>query len=293
MPEQVNKNWEVEVNAAVAKIGPVKGGELIIRTKNATKDLLGKLPQSGKVYLEQMMYAAYCSALRDDRTIKESEKAKLLKEYNREVRRTMIAPPISERKSPVKPPKNHVEGNTEPQTKIESPMANDAEKHTKSSNVSKMMKQETLLYFFENDFNTLFRPNSNYLMGVKCEGKEEEMVTIRRIAYEDFASQTVFVGFYIPVTPCTYALCAHLAGNYHIALELTKTPGRMEVSMTGLQPVNSSELKFSGRVFIYHESPLFEEQKRELFALYKSKGLAVQFRDWKYAAEKNESLTRR
>jgi hypothetical protein len=37
---------------------------------------------------------------------------------------------------------------------------------------------------------------------------------------------------------------------------------------------------------------LFEEQKRELYSLYKAKGLALQFRDLKYVIEKNnESLT--
>ncbi len=88
-PEQVHNDWIVEVNAAIAKIGPVKGGELKTKTRNATQDLLAKLPDAGKIYLEQMMYSAYCSALRDDKTIKESEKAKLLREYNREVRKAM------------------------------------------------------------------------------------------------------------------------------------------------------------------------------------------------------------
>jgi hypothetical protein len=84
-PEQVKKDWEVEVNAAVARIGVLKGPELKTKTKNAIKDLLGKLPDAGKIYLEQMMFSAYCTALRDDKTVKESEKAKLLKEYRNEV----------------------------------------------------------------------------------------------------------------------------------------------------------------------------------------------------------------
>ena len=60
IPEQTNKEWDVEVKAAVGKIGPVKGAELETRTKKATLDLMGKLPQADKVYLEQMMYATYC-----------------------------------------------------------------------------------------------------------------------------------------------------------------------------------------------------------------------------------------
>ena len=82
-PEQVNKDWDVEVNASIAKIAILKGPELKTKTKNATYDLLGKLPDASKIYLEQMMFSAYCTALRDDKTIKESEKANLLKEYRK------------------------------------------------------------------------------------------------------------------------------------------------------------------------------------------------------------------
>lgn len=90
-PEQVKKDWEVDVNTVIARIGPVKGAELRTKTRNATQDLLGRLPDAGRIYLEQMMYSAYCSALRDDKTIKDSEKAKFLKEYNREVRNAIAS----------------------------------------------------------------------------------------------------------------------------------------------------------------------------------------------------------
>ena len=85
-PEQVGKDLQAEVESSVAKIGKLSGAELKARTKIVTQDLLGKLPNSDKVYLEQMMFASYCSALRDDKTISESEKAKRLLEYRTEVR---------------------------------------------------------------------------------------------------------------------------------------------------------------------------------------------------------------
>jgi IS1 family transposase len=93
MPEQTNKEWDVQVQAAVGRIGPVKGAELETRTRNAVKDLMGKLPEADKVYLEQMMYATYCSALRDDKTLSESEKANRIRAYNLEVRRTLYKVP--------------------------------------------------------------------------------------------------------------------------------------------------------------------------------------------------------
>jgi hypothetical protein len=106
MPEQSKKDWEVEVNAAVLKIGPVKGGELKTRTSNVTKDLISKLPQAGRIYLEQMMYSSYCSALRDDKNISESEKAQRVREYNRELRITLSSFSATQRKRSTRiPPK--------------------------------------------------------------------------------------------------------------------------------------------------------------------------------------------
>jgi len=90
-PEQVKKEWEIEVNAAILKIGPVKGGELQTRVKNTTNDLLTKLPDAAWVYLELMMYSGYCSSLRDDKTITESKKRQLINEYNSIVRKTIDA----------------------------------------------------------------------------------------------------------------------------------------------------------------------------------------------------------
>lgn len=90
-PEQMTKDWEVQVKGEVVKIGPLKGGELQTKTKSATSDLLSRLPDADRVYLEQMMFSAYCSALRDDRSLKESERAERIKIYNQEVRKTIQA----------------------------------------------------------------------------------------------------------------------------------------------------------------------------------------------------------
>ena len=88
-PKQISKDFEGEVNTAVVKIGPVSGGELKAQAKNATQDLLGKLPNADRVYFEQMMLAVYCSALRDDKSISDSQKTQRLFEYIGEVRKTI------------------------------------------------------------------------------------------------------------------------------------------------------------------------------------------------------------
>jgi len=93
VPEQSNKDWDVEVKAAVGKLGPVTGAELATRTRSVTSDLLGKLPQADRVYLEQMMYASYCSALRDNKALTEAEREARIRAYNTELRSTLREPP--------------------------------------------------------------------------------------------------------------------------------------------------------------------------------------------------------
>lgn len=86
LPEQARNDLEVEVRSAVGKIGTAKGAELETRTRNITRDLLGKLPKADKVYLELMMYAAYCSTLRDDASLSESQKSAQIRAYNLELK---------------------------------------------------------------------------------------------------------------------------------------------------------------------------------------------------------------
>lgn len=89
VPEQARNDLEIVVRSAVGKIGAAKGAELESRTRNVTQDLLGKLPKADKVYLELMMYAAYCSTLRDDAALTETQKSARIRAYNLELKRAL------------------------------------------------------------------------------------------------------------------------------------------------------------------------------------------------------------
>jgi ankyrin repeat protein len=91
MPRQAQQDWVSEVNIAVGKIGAVAGPELTARTQQATSDLLGKLPRADKVYLEQMMFASYCSTLRDNASLAEAERERRVQAYVRQLRQTLAA----------------------------------------------------------------------------------------------------------------------------------------------------------------------------------------------------------
>ena len=92
-PVQAAKDWESTVNAEVGKIGVLSGAQLQTRVLNATRDLMGKLPGADRVYLEQMMFASYCSALKDDKSLSESAKAQQILAYRRELRSSFADSP--------------------------------------------------------------------------------------------------------------------------------------------------------------------------------------------------------
>ena len=82
-PVQSRKDWDTEVKAEVGRIGVVRGAQLETRVRSATQDLMGKLPGADRVYLEQMMFSAYCTALRDDPKVSEADKSRQILEYRR------------------------------------------------------------------------------------------------------------------------------------------------------------------------------------------------------------------
>jgi ankyrin repeat protein len=100
MPRQAQQDWVAEVKIAVGKIGSAAGPELTTRTQKATSDLLGKLPRADKVYLEQMMFASYCSTVRDNPELAEAERERRVQGYVRQLRQTLAAtdapPPLAD-----------------------------------------------------------------------------------------------------------------------------------------------------------------------------------------------------
>ncbi|MGY0194403.1 hypothetical protein ACWA7J_04935 [Leptothrix sp. BB-4] len=88
-PRQTQKDWDVDVQAEVGRIGPVRGAELRTKVRSVTHDLMSRMPGADKLYLEQMMFSAYCSALRDDHNMAEGAKARQILDYRRELQRAL------------------------------------------------------------------------------------------------------------------------------------------------------------------------------------------------------------
>lgn len=89
-PVQSRKDWDVQVRAEVGRIGFVRGAQLDTQVRAVTQDLLGKLPGADRVYLEQMMFSAYCTALRDDPRMEGAEKSRQILAYRQALSAALV-----------------------------------------------------------------------------------------------------------------------------------------------------------------------------------------------------------
>jgi len=144
----------------------------------------------------------------------------------------------------------------------------------------------TLHDFFKTDFNNLLKASQS----LKFVSKYKEPINFEAQIYADFDAQSIFLGFYIPQSPDTYNICEFLSKNYkNILVELQTKQVAVEARSPGDRPVELKDLKFSGRIFVYHEYPLFASQIDQLIALYKSNNLSPQFRGVDYVLSQRKS----
>ncbi len=97
-PEQLSKDSQAKVAAAVAKIGVVKGPNLDVQTQITTRDLMGGLPDGNSLYLEQMMFSEYCNILHAAKDISDMQKLELIQKYRANVLGTINQPAPEEKK---------------------------------------------------------------------------------------------------------------------------------------------------------------------------------------------------
>ena len=83
MPQQAQRDWDLTIAIAVGRLGQASGTELQTGTRSTTTDLLRRLPNADRVYIEKMMFSAYCTALRDDPSVSGAEKSRQILEYRR------------------------------------------------------------------------------------------------------------------------------------------------------------------------------------------------------------------
>jgi hypothetical protein len=113
--------------------------------------------------------------------------------------------------------------------------------------------------------------------------EDGERVQIKTQEYEDFQGKSSFIVFYIPETSKTARVCTRLANSVPGELKTIETDRDASVTTDGFETsTHLRDLVFSGRVYVYHETPLSLKQKSDLTEYFKRRHLDVQFRGWGY-----------
>jgi len=107
------------------------------------------------------------------------------------------------------------------------------------------------------------------------------------IIHYDLVTNSAFLSIYIPLSQYAYTIAMTIADDYKTILDHEAR----EVRATGKDPgdsatLDSKNVQFSRRIFIYHEDYLTLEQLGFLEILYKEKNLSAQFRGRDYLAVK-------
>src|ERR1035438_3344707 len=123
----------------------------------------------------------------------------------------------------------------------------------------------TLLGLFKSDFASVMKLEDKDRIGVQW--KSGDVLHINTQLYADFPAKAQFVGFYIPASSKTYEACLDLSDAVLSTIEAMQkhVPIRAGYRDEGN---NLNDLAFSGRVLLYHETPLTIVKKAAIINQY-------------------------
>ena len=109
------------------------------------------------------------------------------------------------------------------------------------------------------------------------------LIPVKGKALLDFSSGTKFCAFFVPTPSELSQLCSFLIDHPDIALnELNNV--EIHAGLIGLdRSVKSSDLTFSGRVFVYSDGDIPNQNLDAIQAIARTKGIYFQFRGAEYA----------
>ena len=99
----------------------------------------------------------------------------------------------------------------------------------------------------------------------------------------DFSSRTKYLAFYVADSPDAFDRCKILAANLQLPFEaIDKSVYMAMTDAGGTSITESKDLVFTGRVYIYYESPFSLNQLAILESIFAEKKAAVEFRGQAY-----------
>ncbi len=130
----------------------------------------------------------------------------------------------------------------------------------------------TLRQYFDTDFKHVLSGHRTRILGAP----DGNLEVVERLHF-DFNSNTTYISYFIPANAHPYDACLFLINNTDLALSLLDS-FESAGGYIGEELMSTKDLKFSGRVFLYHENDLPQQQLHSLKEIGRHKNLSVQFR---------------
>jgi hypothetical protein len=135
----------------------------------------------------------------------------------------------------------------------------------------------TLREYFDVDFPTVLSVTSTVTVTMALGSSETTFQVPARVHYH-FESGTKYISYFVSSGPSSYALGVALVSNPQVPLDAVKGI-EARSGYPGERMVSTADLKFSGRIFLYTEDQLSDEQNQALEQLAKEKGLDMVLRN--------------
>ena len=183
---------------------------------------------------------------------------------------------VSESTSPITPKATSLQS-----TQLAPPNSNEKQKNATDETKEKTSSPElpNLEKLFRSDFSNLLRSYTHRSIGIEDKNGSKSTVKIGEQMYLDFPGKSKFLGYFIPMSPDSYGVCTFMAGEYMKTIRGFESKASViGGNVAEFSSTHQEELKFTERIYIYHEDSFTHQQLADLERLYQSKGLSVVFR---------------
>jgi hypothetical protein len=140
----------------------------------------------------------------------------------------------------------------------------------------------TLREYFDTDFSKVL----NIAKEIKIGDSNFEQKIIAKVHF-DFNSNSKFLSIYISPTEFHAKVCKRILLNIKKILEIGDSVS-VSTNFPGEKLMDSKNLNFSGRVFLYSDDPISEKNLDVLEGEYKKKNLSMQYRGPNFALERSK-----
>jgi hypothetical protein len=138
----------------------------------------------------------------------------------------------------------------------------------------------TLKTIFDTDFDLVMSIDDDFTLTIQ---QIHQPFTFRLRAFFDFLSNSIFVAIYVPSMPNSYMAASALVGIIPTLLKTLEQRYWVGLKIPGDSAETwSNNMKFSGRVFLYHEDDFSLTQLANLETRFNSIGESVEFRGQDY-----------